>query len=70
MLIGIPGIPGMPSDLRSRPEQSHYSPGALLVGDYRQSVESPICVPTFNYTEMALTFIIYDYIQELLPIDL
>ena len=39
-LIGIAGIPGIPSDLRARPEQSHYLPGALLVGDYRQSVVS------------------------------
>ena len=57
-LIGTPGIPGIPSDLRSRPEQYHYLHGALLVGDYRQSVESPICVPTFINTEMALAFII------------
>ena len=56
------GIPGIPSDLRLMPEQSHYLSGALLVGDYRQSIESPICVPTFNSTEIALRFTIYDYI--------
>ena len=30
-----------------------------LLGDYRQSVESPMGVPTFNSTEMAHTFTIY-----------
>ena len=69
-LIGIPEIPGIPSDLRSRPEQSHYLNGALLVGDNTKSVESPICVPTFSYTEKSLTFTIYDYILKLRPIDL
>ena len=62
------GIPGIPSDLRSRPEQSHHLPGALLPpGDYGQSIESPMGVPTFNSTENALTFTIYDCILRIRP---
>ena len=36
--------------------------GLCSPGDYRQSIESPMGVPTFNSTEKALTFIIYDCI--------
>ena len=31
-------------------------------GDYRQYIESPMGVPTFNFTKKALTFTIYDCI--------
>ena len=34
--------------------------GLCSPGDYRQSIESPMGIPTFNSTEKALTFIIYD----------
>ena len=53
---------GIPSDLRSRPEQSHHLPRALLPGDYRQPIEFPTGVPAFNYTEKTFIFTIYDYI--------
>ena len=36
-------------------------------GDYRQSIESPMGVPTFNSTEKALTFTIYDCILRIRP---
>ena len=36
-------------------------------GDYRQSIESPMDVPTFNSTEKALTFTIYDCILRIRP---
>ena len=39
-----------------------YSPG-----DYRQSIESPMDVPTFNSTEKALTFNIYYCILRIRP---
>ena len=34
--------------------------GSALPGHYRQSIESPMGVPTFNSTEKALTFTIYE----------
>ena len=58
---------GIPSDLRSRPQQSHRIPGALLLGDYRQSIESSMGVPTFNSTEKALTFTVSDCILRIPP---
>ena len=64
--MGI-SIPGIPSDLRSRPEQSHDLPGLCSPGDYRQSIQSPMGVPTFNSTEKALTFTIYDCILRIRP---
>ena len=36
-------------------------------GDYRQSIESPMGVPTFNPTEKSLTFTIYDCILRIRP---
>ena len=36
-------------------------------GDYRQSIESPMGVPTFNSTEKSLTFTIYDCILRIRP---
>ena len=36
--------------------------GLCSLGDYRQSIESPMGVLTFNSTEKALTFTIYDCI--------
>ena len=64
-IIGALVYRGIPSDLRSRPKQSHHLPGALLPSEYRQSIESPMDVPTFNSTENALKFIVYNYILRL-----
>ena len=36
-------------------------------GDNRQSIEFPMGVPTFNFTEKELTFTIYDYILRIRP---
>ena len=36
--------------------------GLCFPGDYRQSIESPMGVPTFSSTEKALIFTIYDCI--------
>ena len=58
---------GKPSGFRSRPGQSNHLPGALLFGDYWQSVEFPMSVPTFNSTENELTFTIYDSILRIPP---
>ena len=41
--------------------------GFCSPGDYRQSIQSPIGVPTFNSTENALTFTIYDCILRIWP---
>ena len=41
--------------------------GLCSPGDYRQSIESPMGVPTFNSTEKALTFTIYDCILRIRP---
>ena len=62
-VIGALVYQGMPSDLRSMPEQSHYLPGALLPPvTTRRSIESQTGVPTFNSTEKTLKFTIYYYI--------
>ena len=61
-ILGALVYRGIPSDLRSRPEQSHHLPGLCSPDDYRQSIESSMGVPTFNSTEKALTFTIYDCI--------
>ena len=59
------GIMIIPSDLQYRPEQSHHLPGSAPLGDYRQSIETPMGVPTFNSIEKMLKFTIYDYILRL-----
>ena len=41
--------------------------GLCSPGDYRQSIESPMGVPTFNSTEKSLTFTIYDWILRIRP---
>ena len=41
--------------------------GLCSPGDYRQSIESPMGVPTFNSTEKTLTFTIYDCILRIWP---
>ena len=41
--------------------------GLWIPGDYRQSIESSMCIPTFNSTEKALKFNIYDCILRLRP---
>ena len=41
--------------------------GLCSPGDYRQSIDSPIGVPTFNSTEKALTFTIYDFFLRIWP---
>ena len=41
--------------------------GLCSPGDYRQSIESPMGIPTFNSTEKALTFTIYDCILRIWP---
>ena len=41
--------------------------GLCSPGDYRQSIESPVGVPTFNSTEKALIFTIYDCILRTRP---
>ena len=41
--------------------------GLCSSGDYRQSKESPMDVPTFNSTEKSLTFTIYDCIPRIRP---
>ena len=41
--------------------------GLFSPGDYRQSIESPMSFPTFNSTEKALTFTIYDCILRIRP---
>ena len=62
--IGIPGYTFISSiQARAIPPSSW----ALLPGDYRQSIESPMGVPTFNSTEKALTFTIYDCILRIWP---
>ena len=44
------------------PEQFHHLPGALLPGDNRQCIESPMGFATISFTEKALTLTIYDCI--------
>ena len=41
--------------------------GALLTRDYRQSIESPMGVPTVKSTEATLTFTIFDCVLRLRP---
>ena len=41
--------------------------GLCSPGDYRQSIESPMGVPPFNFTEQALTFTVYDCILRIRP---
>ena len=44
------------------PEQLNHLPGALLPGDNRQCIESPMGVAKINSTEKALTLTISDCI--------
>ena len=44
------------------PEQFHHLPGALLPGDNRQCIESPMVFATISFTEKALTLTICDCI--------
>ena len=44
------------------PEQFHHLPGALLPGDNRQCIESPMGFATISSTEKALTLTICDCI--------
>ena len=68
-VIGAFVYRGIPSDLRSRPEQSHQLPGAcpppgsVSTGSLQSSMGIPC---TFNSTEKAPKFTIYDYILTLL----
>ena len=55
-IIGALVYWGILSDLRSMPEQSPTFLVLCSPVDYRQSIESPIGVPTFNSTEKSLTF--------------
>ena len=66
-VIGALVYRGIPSNLRSRLEQSHHLPGALLHDDYSESIGSRMGVPTLNSTGKALKFTIYDYILRLWP---
>ena len=61
--IGIPGYTfGSSIQARAIPPPSWCSPN-----DYRQSIESPMGVLTFNSTEKSLTFTIYDCILRKRP---
>ena len=53
---------GVPSHLWSIPEQFHHLPGALLPGNNRQCVESPMDFVTISSTEKPLTLTICDCI--------
>ena len=56
---------GIPSDLRSRPEQSPTFLGLCSPDDYSQSIESSMGVPTFNCKEEVHKFTMNDYILRL-----
>ena len=64
-VIGALVYCGIPSDLLSRPKQSHHLSGALLPCGYIQPIKSPMGVPIFNSTETMLKFTIYDQILRL-----
>ena len=55
-VIGALVYRGIPSDLRSRPEQSHIFLGLCSPGDYRKSIESPMGEPIFNSIEKVTQF--------------
>ena len=62
--IGIPGYTfGSSIQAQAIPPPSWGS----APQDYRQSIESPMGVPTFNSTEKALIFTIYDCILRIRP---
>ena len=58
---------GIPSDLSSRPEQPHHLPGALLPRWLQAVYRVSNGRPTFNSTEKALTFTIYDCVLRIRP---
>ena len=62
VIIGALVYRGVPSHLWSMLEQFHHLPGALLPGDNRQCVESPMGFATISSTEKALTLTICDCI--------
>ena len=47
-------IPGIPSDLWSRPEQNHHLPRLCSSCDYRQPIEFPTSVTAFSSTKRCL----------------
>ena len=51
---------GIRLHLRSRPSNPTTFMGLCFLSDYRQSIKSPMVVPTFNSTEKVLKFTIYD----------
>ena len=76
--IGIHVIPFRVFD--PGPSNSSIFLGLCSPGDQRQSIESPMCVLTFNSTEKALTYTIHDcilrtrpkkvrYLTKVIPLD-
>ena len=62
-ILGALVYRGIHSDLlRSRPEQSHHLPGALLPRWLQ--AESPMVVPSFNSTTLVDSFAIYIHLFE------
>ena len=66
--IGIPGYTGVYLQIFD-PDPSNPTTflGLCSPGNYRQFLEFPMGVPTFNSTEKALTFTIYDCILRIRP---
>ena len=62
VIIGTLVYRGVPSHVWSMPEQFHHLPGALLPGDNRQCVESPMGFATISSTEKAMTLTTCDCI--------
>ena len=57
------GIPGIPSDLWSRPKQFHYLLGALLPSDYRQHTVANGCLHIQLYRKGAYFHYLWLYFQ-------
>ena len=66
-IIGALLYRGIPSDLRSRLEQSHHLPVALIPGDYKQPQEFSTGVLTFSSTETVHVIAISYHFLRILP---
>ena len=62
VIIGALVHRGVSSHPLSMPEQFHHLPGALLPGDNRQCIESPMGIAITSSTEKSLTLTICDCI--------